>query len=311
MDKDEKLALVFSGGSAMGIFQIGAYEVLHSSQKFASLQILSGTSAGAINSALIAYGYLPAEIYQFWVEVGQLFYKEISLQLLGNLFSRPFLRLFGRQYNYLFKTQKMRALLVRYFKGEALPLLEKTLILNMVDAKTGGVVRISNQKTSHPDYIYEPNISVDSILASASIPVLFSPVSRFGTLLWDGGLLVNTPLAPAAEFGATTIIPILCSVPEAQSDISTLGNALGQMANIVLDRSYDLDRKLLIHKNKLVVHGEENYHHINLYQPVRPNSSDHLGAWASFNYTQKNLNALYAMGKREATQWLKTATFDT
>jgi len=40
-------------------------------------------------------------------------------------------------------------------------------------------------------------ITVDMVLASASIPLLFPPVRVGHHLLWDGGLLVNTPLAPA------------------------------------------------------------------------------------------------------------------
>lgn len=306
----KKLAFVLSGGSAMGIFQAGVYEVLLNQPLFSEPEIFSGTSAGAINSSLIAYGYKPQELCLFWEEVGKVFYPEIIKQSFLNIITRPFQHLFGHNYNYFFNTQQLRKLLVKYFKGEQLPLLEKTVILNMVDAKKGAVIRISNKKIEKPNYIFEPNLSVDSILASASIPALFNPVSKFNTLLWDGGLLVNTPLAPAIDFGATTIVPVLCSIPEYEADISSIGNALGQAVNIILDRSYNLDRKLLLHKNKLAHLGEAKYQPIDLYTPIRPDSTDNLSAWASFNFTQKKLASFYEIGKNEGLKWLKKPQLD-
>ena len=56
-------------------------------------------------------------------------------------------------------------------------------------------------------------ITVDMVLASASIPLLFPPVQVGRHLLWDGGLLVNTPLAPVVALGADEIIPVLVTEP--------------------------------------------------------------------------------------------------
>jgi len=56
-------------------------------------------------------------------------------------------------------------------------------------------------------------ITVDMVLASASIPLLFPPVRVGHHLLWDGGLLVNTPLAPAVMLGAEDIVTVLVTEP--------------------------------------------------------------------------------------------------
>jgi predicted acylesterase/phospholipase RssA len=59
--------LVLSGGGARGAFQVGVYERLLRDPRFADgPAVLSGTSAGAINSALIAAGKSPREMMQFW-----------------------------------------------------------------------------------------------------------------------------------------------------------------------------------------------------------------------------------------------------
>src|SRR3954452_14605204 len=59
--------LVLSGGGARGAFQVGAYERLLSEPRFRDgPRVLSGTSAGSINAALIAAGKSPNEMLDFW-----------------------------------------------------------------------------------------------------------------------------------------------------------------------------------------------------------------------------------------------------
>lgn len=54
--------LVLEGGGVKGIAYVGALEVLDSAGMLAPLQRLGGSSAGAIQAALIALGYTPAEL---------------------------------------------------------------------------------------------------------------------------------------------------------------------------------------------------------------------------------------------------------
>src|SRR2546429_9624875 len=57
----QTLGLVLSGGGARGAFHVGVYERLLEDRRFAAgPSVLSGTSAGAINAALIAAGKTPA-----------------------------------------------------------------------------------------------------------------------------------------------------------------------------------------------------------------------------------------------------------
>ncbi|HEY3190353.1 MAG TPA: patatin-like phospholipase family protein, partial [Solirubrobacteraceae bacterium] len=64
------LGLVLSGGGARGVFQVGVYERLLEDPRFArGPAVISGTSAGGINAALIAAGKSPREMLQFWNEI--------------------------------------------------------------------------------------------------------------------------------------------------------------------------------------------------------------------------------------------------
>src|SRR5262245_29697751 len=62
--------LVLSGGGARGAFQVGVYERLLEDARFAGGPVVvSGTSAGGINAALIAAGKSPCEMLRFWHEI--------------------------------------------------------------------------------------------------------------------------------------------------------------------------------------------------------------------------------------------------
>src|SRR5437016_14678483 len=79
-----------SGGGARGAFHVGVYERLLADPRFAAgPAVLSGTSAGAINAALIAAGKTPAKMMQFWqriaddppVAASDLFFRDVARRL--------------------------------------------------------------------------------------------------------------------------------------------------------------------------------------------------------------------------------------
>jgi Patatin-like phospholipase len=69
-DDQGPLAIVFSGGGARGAYQAGVYSVLIQDGRFKAPKILVGTSAGAINAALIAAGKSADEVIDFWLRLG-------------------------------------------------------------------------------------------------------------------------------------------------------------------------------------------------------------------------------------------------
>ena len=122
----------------------------------------------------------------------------------------------GIQEPFLADTARLRARLVDELGGEVVPHDGRRLAINTVDAHTGQVVRYVTTRTRltrPPDYIVVDAITVDMIMASFSIPLLFPTVEIDGRWLWDGGLLVNTPLAPVVALGADEIVTVLVTEP--------------------------------------------------------------------------------------------------
>jgi NTE family protein len=83
--------------------------------------------------------------------------------------------------------------------------------------------------------------AVEAVLASASLPGVFSPTVVDGHLLMDGGLVDNTPISVAADLGADSIIVLptgyACALPAAPR--SALGLVLHAVTLAIQRRLID------------------------------------------------------------------------
>jgi NTE family protein len=357
------LGLVLSGGGARGAFQVGVYERLLRDPRFAQgPAVLAGTSAGAINAALIAAGKSPREMMQFWNEIADnppvaaspLFFQtalrtlvrltaEESLHWLRS--TRPVRALLQRAWNhlpprpgsfsalwveylltarfelvsrlldgikepFLADTTQLRERLRETFGGDRVPSNGHRLAINTVDAHTGRVVRYVTHETPltrPPDYVIVDAITVDMVLASASIPLLFPPVEINGRLLWDGGLLVNTPLAPAVALGAEEIITVLVTEPPDpdRGPFTRFGRAVERTVDSLLENAYNIDRKLLLERNRLArLEDTHRYRDVTLYEAVRPARDGSFNAGSYLYFERGVLGEMHAAGRRAANAWL-------
>jgi len=356
------LGLVLSGGGARGAFQVGVYERLLEDARFAAgPAVLSGTSAGGINAALIAAGRSPREMLQFWKEIADDPPVTASAAFFGGAL-RTLLALtveeFGRWLSsvqpwrvllhrlrrhwpldpastvalwveylltarfelvsrllegirepFIADTAPLRARLVAALGGERVPSRGLRLALNTVDANTGRVVRWVTAPAPmprSPDYVVVDAITVDMVLASASIPLLFPPVAIGPHLLWDGGLLVNTPLAPVVALGAEEIVTVLVTEPPDPDSgrLAHFGRAVERTVDSFLENAYNIDRKLLLERNRVTRLQRGPYRDVILYEAVRPVRDAVFNAGSYLYFERGILSAMYEAGRRAADAWL-------
>ena len=210
---------------------------------------------------------------------------------------------------FLADTAPLRERLVEAFGGERVPNRGVRLALNTVDAHTGRVVRYITapaRLTRSPDYVVVDAITVDMVLASASIPLLFPPVQIGPHLLWDGGLLVNTPLAPAVALGADEIVTVLVTEPPDPNPgpFAHLGRAVERTVDSFLENAYNIDRKLLLERNRVTRLQGGPYREVVLYDAVRPMRHACFNAGSYLYFERHILSALHEAGRRAASAWL-------
>lgn len=160
-----KIGLVLSGGGSRGLAHLGIIKAL---QEFeVPIDIISGSSSGAIAGALFSYGYSPDEI----------------LSIISEL---SFLRLFKPAISKtgLLRMDSTESLFRKYFTEDDFSALKIPLTICATDLCKGKTVYFSEGPLLKP------------LMASSCIPVVFDPINIDGSLYVDGGILNNFPTQP-------------------------------------------------------------------------------------------------------------------
>ena len=239
-DRSPRRALVFSGGGARGAYEAGVVRYLVEELPrhlghVPTFDIFCGSSVGAIHACFMA---ATADIKSGRGERLTDFWTKMVLDEVLPLSIADLLRIPGRLLG-------MRGLAERMRKGkaperlygmldtralerlvvEAIPWrsmhtnidsgLVQAVCVTATQIATGRVVNFIESAGETPQWTRAPTmfprktrLRPTHALASAAIPVLF-PVVRVGrTYYADGGLRLNTPLAPALRLGAERVLVI-------------------------------------------------------------------------------------------------------
>jgi NTE family protein len=190
VEKEFKIGIVLGGGGTRGFAHLGVLEALF--ERGIRPDIISSVSSGSLVGVLLADGKTPQEIFGFLKAKKMMDFSSIHFPING------LLSLDGLKKD-----------------------LQKHLSVNFLeDLKIPLVVGATNLNTGQPRYFERGEIG-DIILASSSIPVLFSPIEIEGYLYSDGGIYDNLPVTPIRD-RCEKIIAINVSPVQETMDLSNL-----------------------------------------------------------------------------------------
>lgn len=161
----ENIGIVLSGGGVRGAAHVGLLKALEENGIYP--QLISGSSAGALVGALYAHGYDFPTILDFFKTTPILKLSYYSVSKPG-----------------LLNSDKYFQLLHNYFPVDHFNALKKKLFVTVTD--------IINAQ----DHIFSEGPLIKTLLASAALPPVFTPVSIEGNLYIDGGIMNNFPVEP-------------------------------------------------------------------------------------------------------------------
>lgn len=161
-----RLGVVLSGGGSRGLAHAGVLAALRDAG--IEPDCISGTSAGALVGALYAAGYDDAATLEFFETTSPFRLSRLAA------FGKP-----G-----LLDTSKIEDDLLKYFPDDAFEALDRKLFVSATDLVEGDVEIFSSGPLVRP------------LLASASIPMVFTPTEFGGRLFADGGIVDNFPIDP-------------------------------------------------------------------------------------------------------------------
>ncbi|MDQ6801396.1 MAG: patatin-like phospholipase family protein [Acidobacteriota bacterium] len=283
----QSCGLVLTGGGARAAYQVGVLRCIARHLPNAKFDIITGVSAGAINAVFLASRHAPLrdiveEVDSVWRQLRVQDIMEIDASALvrnvvtwgtklvsGGAPAAP--RVHG-----LVDTAPLRKVLERLFPlnadGEIIGVAEniargdpKAVAVTTLDYTTGQTVTWT--QGSNVEMWERPlrrsvlaKISVDQIMASSALPIVFPAVKVGRHYHGDGGIRLSAPLSPALHLGATRILAISTHYDKTFSEADepqTVGypppaQILGQLANAVFLDVMDEDAVRLERSNALL-----------------------------------------------------------
>jgi len=258
-----KLALVLSGGGARGAYQAGVLRGLLDEGVLgangAAIDVLVGSSAGALNAAMLAAHAddVPEGVQRLgdlWsnLEASQVFRTDlrslggIGMRWVRDLSFGGILRQTGVKS--LLDNAPLRELLASSIGFERIrdnvaQGVLGALAVPATDLYTAdGVVFLD----SLPDVplwrrgrwrVERTAIGVDHLLASSAIPIFFPPIEIEGRYFGDGSVRNTAPLSPAINLGAERIVAIGVRQPNVETGKRTHTHppSIAQVAGALLD----------------------------------------------------------------------------
>lgn len=176
-ERRKKVALVLSGGGALGISHIGVIKVL---EKYGvPIDIVVGTSMGSLVGASYCAGLSVKEMIDFACKFKTIDLFDFNFDNTG-----------------LFSGKGVMKTISKFLPDGNIEHLEKTFACVATDLYT------------EKEVVFKVGNLRDAVRASISIPGIFVPFKKDDMLLVDGGLLNNMPEDVAMEMGADIIISV-------------------------------------------------------------------------------------------------------
>jgi NTE family protein len=266
MDTEKKhVGVALQGGGAHGAFTWGVLDRLLEDE-YVVADAMCGTSAGAVNAVVCAYG-LHIGGAEKAKELLEELWRKISLS--GSFLFKPsfFDKTFGNGdiYNspgYMWfntLTQFMSPYTLNPFNYNPL----RDILLDLVDFedlhkynKKKLFICATNVKTNRAKIFSNKEITVDAVLASACLPFLFQAVEINGEYYWDGGYMGNPPIFPLITNTMLRDIVLVKinsintnSVPTNARDIADRVNEISFNSSLINEM------KLIHYRNELLRNG--------------------------------------------------------
>jgi NTE family protein len=280
-----KTALLLAGGGARGAYQVGVLRSLARAFPQLHFPLLTGVSAGAINTALLAnspddFPTATAKMAAHW--------ESLTLE---KVFRSDLLALGRKGLGWMFRLVSGGAHLMPTTRGMADTAPLRRFLLDILETsdgtlhgvaeniRSGRLSAVGMLTTKYPtaqsvtwfqgddmqpwqssERCGVPTaLTVDHIMASCSLPLVFPAARLENAWYGDGGIRLTAPLSPAVNLGADKIIAIstsvepgLCEANRPTEDYPPPATILGVLLDSVFVDMLDSDAAELRRMNRLI-----------------------------------------------------------
>ncbi len=281
MSTDDNLALVLSGGGARAAYQAGVLSALAEQAPDLHIPILTGVSAGAINTVYLAahpgpFGQAVDGLRAEWTRLEPNRVYAVRPVRLGRAVLRWVVNMLLRRgspqpsFRGLMDMSPLRGFLAACIDVNGIQRNLETKRLRSVAISatcydSGQTVTFMQGESDVPIWerpmrvAVRTKITIEHLMASASIPLIF-PAFRVGNSFYgDGSVRQTAPLAPAIHLGASRIIGIamrtgsaLCGPAPTQLRYPVAAEVFGILLHSIFLDSLDADAERLQRINTML-----------------------------------------------------------
>jgi NTE family protein len=316
----KRISLALQGGGAHGAFTWGVLDRLLEDERL-TIDGISGTSAGAMNGAMVAYGYdaggrdgARAALERFWRRISEAWlFSPFQPSWLDKLFGWG-----GLDYSVGYQTFDT---LSRFYSPYQFNLLDLNPLRDIL-AELCDFTRVRSRRAislyasatnvlSGKLRVFGPEeITPDALVASACLPQLFRAVVIDGEPYWDGGYLGNPAFYPLMrECGAQDIVlvqvnPIrAAAVPTTAREIADRVNEISFNSTMMREmRSIQFVTKLIEERR---LNDRDHLRMIHFHMVDAEETMARLGASSKLNGEWDFLCELRDLGRERAAAWLE------
>jgi len=309
------------GGGSHGAFTWGVMDRLLEDGRL-KIEGVSGTSAGAINGALLVHGYAKGgptvareTLNAFWERLGSMTPGMPHRTLIGRAIDSLKIstspgtitgdilkRMFSLQRPHEHYVNPLRGLLEDILDIEAMRAYEPIKFFAAATSVEQGRIRIFSRD----------EITVDALLASGCLPYVFPAVEIAGKPYWDGAFVGNPALFPLIEQCESRDIIIIQITPFARpgtprnpADIFSRMNEITFNAPFMSDLKAIALAKGLIESENLKNGIAARFRDLKVHIIAADDEMRSYGAASKFKSDIVFLRELKELGRRTAAIWLQ------
>jgi NTE family protein len=319
--KPKRINLALQGGGAHGAFTWGVLDRLLEDERIA-IEGVSGTSAGAMNAAVLAQGFerggaagARQELDAFWRRISEFsafspYRTNVFDKWFGNwnidrspatMWWDMVNRMFSPYDLNPFNFEPLRDVLAESLDVATLQRCEAIkLFISATNVRTGKIRVFTRQE-----------VSIEALLASACLPQAFQAIEIDGEPYWDGGYMGNPAIFPliyecqSHDVVIVQINPLVrdgtprtaIEIADRMNEITFNGALRGEMRAIAFV-------KKLLDDDHLQGKGVDRFKRMHVHMIGDEEHMRTLGTASKFNADYDFLLALKAFGRDRTTAWL-------
>ena len=315
--KPRRIAVALQGGGSHGAFTWGVLDRLLEEPQFDIVGV-SGTSAGAMNAAILADGLNRGgraeardALSRYWEDVGRLPgfaayapHLPAGVSLPWHLDNNPLYVWFDML------TRIWSPYQINPFNHNPLrSLLERIDFESLAqDPAPRLFVCATNVRTWMRRIFDNSELSIDVLLASACLPQLYQAVKIGDDVYWDGGYTGNPAVAPLYLRTDATDVIIVGINPLVRTDVPrTARDIINRIDEISFNSSFMLELGAIAFVEEILKSGASKAHRkLPFIHGIRDSALAGFGASSKMNNDPAFLHHLREIGWQAADHWLST-----